>query len=150
MRERALALASLGASGLYLWGALAFPLGTAARPGPGFFPAAVGVFLCLVAAAFVATMRRRRATLGAPAAPLSRDARIRVAATAAGLVGFCLLLPWTGYPVAAFLLVAHLLRRLGGARWPGALVAAAACASLSYYVFAVLLAVPLPHGVLFD
>lgn len=149
MRERALALASLTGSGLYLWGALAFPFGTAARPGPGFFPAAVGVFLCLVAAAFVARALQRQAILTVPAAPVARDARARVATTTAGLAGFCLLLPWTGYPLAALLFVALLLRRLGGARWARALVAAAASAALSYYVFAVLLGVPLPRGVLF-
>lgn len=158
MRERAVAGAFLLGSGLYLWGALSFPLGTAARPGPGFFPVAVGVFLCLVAGAFLLTTLRRR-PVGIPPSPLPSPAprrereagsRARVAATATGLAGFCLLLPWTGYPLAAFLFVALLLRQLGGTRWPAVLVAAAVSAAASYYVFAVLLAVPLPRGALFD
>jgi hypothetical protein len=44
MIERLVALAVLAASGVYLANALPLPQGTAARPGPGFFPLAVGVF----------------------------------------------------------------------------------------------------------
>jgi tripartite tricarboxylate transporter TctB family protein len=69
-----------------------------------------------------------------------------VVATVAGLVGFCLLMPWIGYPVCAFLFVALLLRRLGGAGWFGAVITAALSAIVSYYVFGVVLGVPLPSG----
>ncbi|MEK7372618.1 MAG: tripartite tricarboxylate transporter TctB family protein [candidate division NC10 bacterium] len=151
MGERAAALAFLALGGLYLAGALRFPLGSAARPGSGFFPVGVGMFLCLVAGAFVAAAFRRRVAAGPGLVPpMSGDAVGRVAATTAGLLGFCFLLPWIGYPAAAFLFVALLLRRLGGAGWPRALVAAALAASASWYLFAVLLAVPLPRGILLD
>jgi putative tricarboxylic transport membrane protein len=144
MRERAWALGFLVASGAYLAAALAFPLGDVAKPGPGFFPVGVGVFLCLVAAASMIG-RRRGAPAGAVAS-LPRDARARVFATILGLVAFCLLLPWVGYPACAFLFIALLLRRLGGARWPGVVITAVLGALVSYYVFGVLLGVPLPAG----
>ena len=105
----------------------------------------MGVFLCLVAAASMIG-RRRGAPAGAGVASLPRDARGRVVATILGLVGFCLLLPWLGYPVCAFLFIALLLRRLGGARWPGVVITAVLGAVVSYYVFGVLLGVPLPAG----
>ncbi|MGH7417315.1 MAG: tripartite tricarboxylate transporter TctB family protein, partial [Candidatus Rokuibacteriota bacterium] len=73
-------------------------------------------------------------------------ARVRVFATILGLVAFCLLLPWVGYPVCAFLFIALLLRRLGGARWPGVVIIAVLGALVSYYVFGVLLGVPLPFS----
>lgn len=145
MRERARGLGFLVASGAYLAAALAFPLGDVAKPGPGFFPLGVGVFLCLVAAASMIG-RRPDAPAGSGVVSLSRDARVRVSATILGLVAFCLLLPWLGYPACAFLFIALLLRRLGGARWPGVVITAILGALVSYYVFGVLLGVPLPAG----
>ncbi len=50
MVERLVALVVLAASGVYLANALPLPQGTAARPGPGFFPLAVGVFGAAVGA----------------------------------------------------------------------------------------------------
>jgi putative tricarboxylic transport membrane protein len=143
MRERAWGLGFLVASGAYLAASLGFPLGDVAKPGPGFFPVGVGVFLCLAAAALMIG-RRRGAPAGAGLASLSRDARARVSATVLGLVAFCLLLPWLGYPACALLFIALLLRRLGGAPWPGVVITAVLGALVSYYVFGVLLGVPLP------
>jgi hypothetical protein len=151
MSERLAALAFLAASGAYLLASLVFPMGTGARPGPGFFPIGIGVFLCAVAAVFVAVAFRRAVRGSARSGrPGPASGRAPVAVTAGALVGFCLLLPWTGYLVSSFLLVAVLLRGLGGARWPGAIAAAALSSGASYVVFAVLLSVPLPRGVLLD
>jgi Tripartite tricarboxylate transporter TctB family len=145
MRGRAWTLGFLAASGAYLAMALTFPLGTVAKPGPGFFPVGVGVFLCLAAAVLIIA-GLRPAPAGAPVSKPSRDERARVMATVAGLVGFCLLMPWLGYPACAFLFVALLLRRLGGSAWPGVVITAALSALLTHYVFGVLLGVPLPRG----
>jgi len=148
MIERLVALAVLAASGVYLANALPLPQGTAARPGPGFFPLAVGVFGAAVAAAWVvAAFRRAPATVAGP--HIEAPARGRVAATAGLLVAYCFLLPWVGYPLAAFLFTGFLLRGLG-ARWMAALAIALGSALASYYVFAVLLGVPLPAGILLD
>jgi putative tricarboxylic transport membrane protein len=144
MRDRVWTLGVLAASGAYLAAALTFPLGTVARPGPGFFPVGVGVFLCLVAATLLVAALRGRGVAAVPS--LEAGAGGRVVATVAGLVGFCLLMPWIGYPVCAFLFVALLLRRLGGAGWFGAVITAALSAIVSYYVFGVVLGVPLPSG----
>jgi putative tricarboxylic transport membrane protein len=61
------------------------------------------------------------------------------------LVAFCLLLPWIGYPLVAFAFVTVLLQRLGSA-WRMAAVIGAVTAVASFYVFGVLLDVPLPRG----
>jgi putative tricarboxylic transport membrane protein len=145
MFERLLALAVLAASGVYVANALPLPRGTAARPGPGFFPLAVGVFGAAVALTWVVNTLRQ-APASASGAALA-DGRGRVITTAALLVGFCLLLPWTGYPLAAFLFAGLLLRGLG-ARWRAALGIAVAGAVASSYIFGVLLGVPLPRGLL--
>ncbi len=145
MRERAWALGFLIASGAYLAASLGFPLGNVAKPGPGFFPVGVGVFLCLAAAALAITLARGpRVVAAGPGVPT--DARARVAVTVLGLAGFCLLLPWLGYPACAFLFVTFVLRRLGGGGWPGVVLTAGLSALLSHYLFGVLLGVPLPRG----
>jgi hypothetical protein len=61
------------------------------------------------------------------------------------LVAFCLVLPWIGYPAAAFGFVAVVLRYLG-AGWTAALLTGVLSAAGSYGLFAVLLDVPLPRG----
>jgi hypothetical protein len=137
MTERLLALVVVAASGAYLLSAWPLPAGTTARPGAGFFPLAVGAF-------------RRRAPASEAAdqrAPVEGFGR--VVATAGSLVGFCLLLPYAGYPGAALVFAAVLLRWLG-AGWWSALVIGLASATLSYYLFGVVLSVPLPRGILFD
>lgn len=147
MRAHGLALGFVAASAAYLGLSVTYPFGSVARPGAGFFPVAVGVFLCAAATTVLVAGFRRAA---AAAAPLEPDARARVVVTAAALVGFCLLVPWLGYPVCALVFVAVLLRRLGGSGWIGALVTAVLSALLSYYVFAVTLGVPLPRGFWLD
>jgi MFS family permease len=146
MGERLLALAVLAGCGVYLANAWWLAPGTAARPGAGFFPLAVGVFGLAVGLAWVVSALQQ-----APAAGPVADAggRRRAGITAALLAGFCLLLPWTGYPVAALLFTGLLLRGLG-AGWMAALAVALPSALASYYVFAVLLGVPLPRGLLLD
>lgn len=148
MIGRLLALAVLAASGVYLANAWPLPQGTVARPGSGFYPMAVGVFGAAVALAWVVSaFRAAPAAVDGPA--MDRQSRTRVSTTAGLLVGFCLLLPWIGYPVAALLFTGLLLRGLG-ARWSAAATIAAGSAVGSYYVFGVLLGVPLPRGTLFD
>jgi putative tricarboxylic transport membrane protein len=147
MIERLLAVAVLVASLVYLANAWALPLGTAARPGAGFYPVGVGVFGAAVILAWV-TIALRGRTAG-HAGAIAVDARGRVLATAGLLAGFCLALPWTGYPLAAFLFTGFLLRGLGSG-WAAALVIGAASALASYYGFGTMLGVPLPRGILLD
>jgi len=149
MLDRLLALAVLVASGVYLTNAWPLPTGTTARPGAGFYPLAVGMFGAVVALAWLVGALRRAPAVTAAAADLSPGAHRRVGAAVGLLAGFCLLLPWTGYPPVAFLFTGLLLRELG-AGWASAVVIALVSAAASYYLFSVLLGVPLPRGVLFD
>ena len=145
MLERVVGLAVVIAAGIYLSLAVALPYGTTARPGPGFFPTLVGVFGCGVGLTMSA--QAFRAPRRAPARESARDAaaRTRALSTVAVLVAFCLLLPWIGYPLVAFAFVTVLLQRLGSA-WRMAAVIGAVTAVVSFYVFGVLLDVPLPRG----
>jgi putative tricarboxylic transport membrane protein len=146
MRERVVALALLAASGGYLLVGLSLVRGNTVRPGPGFFPFAIGVFLCAVSVTYLIASLRGATGVASVAAPFAPGARGRVVATAATLVAACAVMPVAGYPVVAFLFVAVLLRALGGRRWGVIAITALLSAAVSYYVFAVLLGVPLPQG----
>jgi hypothetical protein len=148
MTERTVALALLLASGGYITYALQYPLGTNARPGPGFFPVAIGVFAAIVALGWVSLTMRRSVSMANPVAAVEGGVS-RVTATSTLLLVFCVLLPWAGYPAVAFLFVASMLRRLGMG-WRPALAIGVGSAAASYYLFGVLLAVPLPRGLWFD
>ena len=147
MLERIVALVVVAVSGVYLTQALGLPFGSSARPGAGFFPVAVALLGCVVGLVAAA-----RAVMWAPAgratpAATDDDPRGRARAVTATLilVAFCLVLPWVGYPIAAFAFVFALLLRLGS-DWRAALGTAVASAAVSHYLFAVLLDVPLPRG----
>jgi|RhiMetdeSRZDD1v2_1073273.scaffolds.fasta_scaffold56780_4 hypothetical protein len=146
MLERVVALVVLAVAGVYLRLALALPYGTTARPGPGFFPTLVGIFACVVGAgmmvaAFRAPMRARCAH----AAASETAGRTRALSTVVVLVAFCALMPWLGYPIVAFGFVTVLLQRLGSS-WRAAGIIGVVAAVVSFYVFGVLLDVPLPRG----
>ena len=149
MTERLLALVVVAASGAYLLSAWPLPHGTTARPGAGFFPLGVGAFGAVMALGWTVSVFRRVPASGATDQRAPGEGLGRVVATAGSLAGFCLLLPYAGYPVAALVFAAVLLRWLGAA-WRSALVIGLASAALSYYLFGVVLSVPLPRGILFD
>jgi putative tricarboxylic transport membrane protein len=140
---RAVPLTLLVAAGVYLTVALRLPFGAAERPGAGFYPVIVAVFAIVVALA--ATASAYRSAPGTAAIELDAASRRRVVITVVALVAFCLVLPWVGYPMAAFVFVTVVLRYLG-ARWTTALLTGALSSAGSYVLFAVLLDVPLPHG----
>ena len=145
MLERVVGLVVVVAAAIYLSLAVALPYGTTARPGPGFFPTLVGIFGCVVGLTMSAQAFRAPRRAPAPESVRDAAARTRALSTVAVLVAFCLLLPWIGYPLVAFAFVTVLLQRLGSA-WRMAAVIGAITAVASFYVFGVLLDVPLPRG----
>ena len=146
MVARLVPLVILAVFGFYLAQAMRLPFGTAAKPGAGFYPVAVAVFACVVALvagarAFLSPQPVRAAALSGATDPARRR---RVAGAVGALAVFCLTLPWIGYPIAAFGFVSVVLWGLGG-RWQAALLTGALGSAGSYYLFAVLLGVPLPR-----
>lgn len=141
---RAVALAFLAGSALYLVQAARLPLGSVEQPGAGLFPILVGAFLLAVSAAhLLRDLRRSSGTRPLPPAGTGR----RVMGVVAALGAFCLLLPWLGYAVAALGLLLAILPLFGLARWGMTAAVALVATVASYYLFAVVLGVPLPAGV---
>jgi putative tricarboxylic transport membrane protein len=146
MLERVVGLVVVVVAGVYLTLALALPYGTTARPGAGFFPTLVGIFACVVGVTMSAVAFRAPVSV-AVGRERTRDAaaRGRALSTVVVLIAFCALLPWIGYPLVAVGFVTVLLRRLGSA-WHSAAITGIVTAAVSFYVFGVLLDVPLPRG----
>lgn len=146
MAARLVPLVILVAFGFYLAQAMKLPLGTAAKPGAGFFPVAVAVFACVVALVAGARvfLSPRAVRPESPSETMDPVQRRRVAGAVGALVAFCLTLPWIGYPLAAFGFVSVVLWGLGG-RWQVALLTGALSSAGSYYLFGILLDVPLPR-----
>ena len=146
MVARLVPLVILVASGFYLTQAMKLPLGTVAKPGAGFYPVAVAVFACVVALVAGARvfLSPQAVRPEAPSGATDPARRRRVAGAVGALAAFCLTLPWIGYPIAAFGFVSVVLWGLGG-RWQAALLTGALGSAGSYYLFAVLLGVPLPR-----
>lgn len=141
---RAVALAFLAGSALYLVQATRLPLGSVEQPGAGLFPLLVGAFLLAASAAHLLQDLRR--SPGTPLLPSAETGR-RVMGVVAALGAFCLLLPWLGYGVTALGLLLAILRLFGLARWGMTAAVALVATVASYYLFAVVLGVPLPAGV---
>jgi len=109
--------------------------------GPALFPMAIGagLVLCAVLVALQAPV---------PAGPPAK-ARGRIATLGAALTPVLVMLGWDllGWPLMAFGLGAALLM-LAGTHPVRALLAGAAVAALTWVIFAMVLRVPLPRGLL--
>jgi tripartite-type tricarboxylate transporter receptor subunit TctC len=116
--------------------------------GPMFFPGVLGAALALVLAALA--LRRRKAVPEAsaePALPAPAGAGLRFAEVIAGVAAYILLAETLGFVLTAgVLLLAHLVRL--GTRPAVALPVAAVLVPAAYQLFAVVLRVPLPRGLL--
>ena len=131
----------------YLAEAMRYPRGTMAQPGPGLFPLAVGA-LMLIAALGTGLEARSRKTWEEMDWPRGLDA-LRVLGVLAASLGYVLLLPHLGHPVAGTLVTLAVLQMMQFRGWVVRLTLSLVIGLGSYYLFAVLLGVPLPTGIWF-
>ena len=121
--------------------------GTFRVPHTGFFPKIlVGLLLLLSLSCLVQTLRATETER--PADKIPTEGWIRIGATLTTLVGFALVLEWLGFLLSTFLLMVLLLRAIEAPKWSKVIIVALATAVVSYILFAWLLGVPLPAGVL--
>jgi len=141
----AISLACLASFFFFEAGRLNF--GNMRVPQTGFFPKTLLV-LVLVLSLCLLVQTLRQAETETRSQPIPSEGWIRIGATLATLLGFALLLEWLGFFVSTFLLMVLLLRAIEAMRWPKVIVLALVTALVSYFLFAWLLGVPLPAGVL--
>jgi putative tricarboxylic transport membrane protein len=141
----AISLAGLASFFFFEAGRLNF--GNMRVPQTGFFPKTLLV-LVLILSLCLLVQTLRQAETEARKQRISTQGWIRIGATLATLLGFALLLEWLGFFVSTFLLMILLLRAIEAMRWSKVIVVALATALVSYFLFAWLLGVPLPAGML--
>jgi len=131
-------------------GSLLLPMGTLERPGPGFFPLMVALAMAILSGLLGWRMIGQRKTqpVGEELLPSGRDLR-RLTALGGSLVLFALLLKPLGYVIATTLLMGTVLRLLGMKRWGRISLSAVLTTAISYWLFAMMLQVPLPSSGLF-
>ncbi len=132
----------------YLAQAVTYPWGTAAQPGPAVYLVPVGL-LGLVGAlgtGIEALVKRPREPVQWPSAQGSWRVLVILGATAA----YVLLLQYVGHPVGGTLLTLVVLQIMGMRGWPAKIGISLGVGLGSFYVFSVLLGVPLPAGLWFQ
>ena len=137
---------SLILSSIYLVGALGYPMGTMDQPGPGRYPVFVGILLLIASAGSLVDTLLKPAE-GIVEWPRGRDFG-RVLAVTAGTAAYAIMLPYAGHLIASVVTIFVVLHTMGLHSWPAKIGLAIAIALSSYYLFDVILNVPLPKGVL--
>lgn len=131
---------------IYVGETLRYPRGTPAQPGPGLYPLLLGLLLIVGSCGtLVESLSQRLPDVESvwPTGP----ARWRMLAILLASLGYIVLLPYVGHSIAGTLSVLVVLRAMGVKRWLPAVVLAVAMGLGSYYLFGVILGVPLPTGI---
>jgi putative tricarboxylic transport membrane protein len=142
-----IALMSAVLSIIYLVTSLQYPMDTAAQPGPGFYPFIVGILWLLssLGLALEARTKEERALVSWP----QGVAFFRIIAIVGSLLFYVILLPVLGHVIVAAVVILVALQAMGGLRWQFRIALTILLTLGSYYLFDVLLEVPLPRGVFF-
>ena len=137
----------LALAGYIVLAAGALPFGTARVPQTAFFPKCLAILLAVLALILLA-----RAFIGREDKLASDEIAprgwLRIAVSLAVLIGFALVLERLGFLASTFLLMFLLLRAIEPQPWRNVIAIALATSLISYGLFAWLLGVPLPAGVL--
>jgi putative tricarboxylic transport membrane protein len=138
-------IAALLLSVLYLIGAIGYPRGTMDQPGPGIYTLFVGSLLVIASIGSIVT-DLLKPPQGKLILPKGRELG-RVLIVTGASVAYVLLLPYAGHLLSAIMLVFFVLHTMGLTSWPMKIGFTIAIALGSYYLFDILLMVPLPRGI---
>ncbi len=141
------AAALAGFAGYILFESTRLRIGSFRVPQTGFFPRVLGILLVLLTLIELLRALRQPESANAPG-KIASEGWIRIGATLATMLGFALVLERLGFLLATFFLMVLLLRAIEAPRWPKVLIVALITSLLSYGLFAWLLGVPLPAGIL--
>jgi putative tricarboxylic transport membrane protein len=135
---------------LYCVGGLLLPMGTIDAPKGGLFPLIVGVFIVAISLSLLFHSFKGVQDSQEPSETFPKGAdRNRLLAVSVSLLIFALCLKPLGYLISTVGLMAVIVRLFGLRGWAKIALAAALTGFLSYYLFAVILEVPLPRGEVF-
>ncbi len=126
----------------YLVNATILPRGTVLKPGAGVFPVGVGAALTILS---LVMALRASVSVERCQSPFPRGrGACRAAGVFGSLVFYTITLTFLGHPVSSGICFGAILRFMGLKSWNRILLGACAAALLSWYLFAMLLEIPLP------
>ena len=137
----------LALAGYVFLAASALPFGTLRVPQTAFFPRTLALLLAVLSLVLLAQTLIGNETLRR-SEKIDTAGWFRIGATLVTMAGFALALEPLGYLVTTFLLMVLLLRAIEAQSWRKVIAVALATSLISYAIFAWLLGVPLPVGVL--
>lgn len=153
MKLRALPIVSLCfliLGGAYLVKSIELPMGSAARPGAGFYPLLVAITMVSLSLVLLSQALKPKTAQQENEEPFPQGKdRQRVMAVAMALIFFVILLRPLGYAIGSAALMGAVLRILGLRSWRKIFLISILTAAVSYWLFSFVLGVPLPRGLLF-
>ena len=130
-------------------GAYRLALGDFHKPGPGLYPFILGLALCGCSIpAIIGSLRRANETRGEGHEFFKKDRLQKVVLVIIYLTAYGLLLTWMGYVLTTLIIFFLIFKTMGSIRLRTIFIVLILMVGISYYVFAVLLEVPLPMGIL--
>jgi putative tricarboxylic transport membrane protein len=136
-----------GLAGLILFEASRLAFGSIRVPQTGFFPSILATLLLFLSIALL-VQTRRQAGGESREEPIKSEGWIRISISLAAMLGFALVLEKLGFLLSTFTVMLLLLRVIEPQKWPRVIAVALVTALVSYFLFARLLNIPLPAGVL--
>ena len=131
---------------IYIVAAMRLRVGNLVQPGPAMYPLFVGCLILLGSVALALSTMSRIAKTYVPVKWPRGASLWRVMAVISGCIGYVVLLPWVGQCVAGGITSLAVLRAMKEYRWPVMIAIAAGMGVGSYFLFVVVLKVPLPSG----
>jgi len=122
-------------------------IGSATRPGPGFFPLGAALAVAIIAIFRWLNIVRRKSTLSTALSDAAGEWK-KIVPVLGGMLFYALLLESLGLVICTFVLVAFYLKAIAAQRWLVSLSFAFAVALTSHLFFDVLLIAQLPRGLL--
>ena len=131
-----------GFSIFYLANATALRWGTSLSPGAGVFPVLVGIILMILT--LIMAIRASISKEGGESPfPKGRESS-RVLGMFGSLVFYTIALPILGHPVSSAICFGVILKVMGMRQWGRVLLGGGSAAIISWYLFGILLEIPLP------
>ena len=148
--QRIVSIFFLILSAAYLVGSLSLPLGSARKPGPGIVPLAIGIFLCFSSLLYfvkVFFLEKKRPEGKGEGFHLGKDS-LRLIGLLFFLCFYGFFFKILGYMLSTTIFMMGVMALLEMRKWTQILLISILTAGCSYYFFAVVLQVNLPHGII--
>ena len=149
MKDSASAVFLLGVGIFYLFYSLEYEAGALDDPGPGLFPRIIGlIIICTNVFLLVLSLRRQAGeSKSKPLMPLLKGKHLLSGGMIVGaVILYLLVLDEVGFLLASPLLVFFLAWVMGGARWMANLILGVVASAFLYWLFWVIMRVPIPRG----